>query len=76
MVISHLNEWRIPQIFYNFMSDRILGNAFAFGQRIIPTCAVSRQILINTDNVNQQADFYPDKKQQLQRSTNEYVYIS
>jgi len=58
------------------MSDRILGNAFAFGQRIIPTCAVSRQILINTDNVNQQADFYPDKKQQLQRSTNEYVYIS
>jgi hypothetical protein len=44
--------------FYNFMSDRILGNAFAVGQRIIPTGAVSRQILINTDNVNQQADFH------------------
>jgi len=58
------------------MSDRNLGHAFVSGQRIIPNCAVSRQILINTDNVNQQADFQPDKKQQLQRSINEYVYIS
>jgi len=58
------------------MSDRILGNAFVFGQRSIPKCDVSCQILINTENANQQADFHPDKKQQLQCSINEYVYIS
>jgi hypothetical protein len=34
---------------------------------------VSRQILINTDNVYQQADFHPDKKQHLQPGINEYA---
>jgi len=33
---------------------------------MIPKCAVLRQILINTDNVNQQADFHPNKNQLFQ----------
>jgi hypothetical protein len=41
--------------------------------RIIPKYAVLCQILINTDNVNQQADFHSSKKQQLQHGINEYA---